>query len=61
MSFALQALSLAYLVNNSGKLSAGVIPCSEEIDQKVALLRLKALGYEIDQLTEEQSKYLNTW
>jgi len=61
LSFALQALSLAYLVNNSGKLSAGVIPVPEEIDQKVALLRLKALGYEIDQLTEEQSKYLNTW
>jgi len=61
LSFALQALSLAYLRDNAGKLRAGVISVPEEIDQKVALLRLKSLGYEIDQLTEEQKKYLNTW
>lgn len=61
LSFALQALSLAALMNNSGKLCPGVISVPEEIDQKVALLRLKALGYEIDHLTEEQEKYLSTW
>jgi len=61
LSFALQALSLDYLMSNYGKLYAGVISVPEEIDHKVALLRLKALGFELDQLTKEQKKYLNAW
>lgn len=61
LSFALQALSLAYLVHNSGKLPMGVISVPQEIDYRVASLRLEALGYEIDLLTEEQEKYLKAW
>lgn len=64
LSFAIQALSLEYLINCSGnsvKIEAGVIPVPEMIDQKVALLRLEALGYEIDRLSEEQERYLLAW
>lgn len=61
LSFAIQALSLAYIVNNCGKLSPGVVSVPEEIDRRVALLRLKALGREIDSLTNEQEEYLNAW
>jgi adenosylhomocysteinase len=59
LSFALQALSLVFLVKNAGKLSPGVIPVPAEIDERVARLRLEALGCKIDELTDEQRNYLN--
>ncbi len=61
LSFALQALSLAYLVKNTGKLQAGVLAVPEELDCQVACLRLEALACAIDQLTDEQQSYLNAW
>lgn len=59
LSFALQALSLAYLVQKAGQLPTGVIPVPAELDERVARLRLEALGCKIDQLNEEQRNYLN--
>lgn len=59
LSFALQALSLVFLVKNAGKLPPGVLPVPAEIDERVARLRLEALGCKIDELTEEQRNYLN--
>ena len=61
MSFANQALIVEYLVNNKGKLSVGVYPVPEEIDKKVAQLKLESMGIKIDSLTEEQIKYLSDW
>lgn len=61
LSFAIQALSLAYLSKNSGLLRPEVIKVPEEIDREVARLRLAALGKEIDTLTGEQKDYLNNW
>ena len=61
LSFALQALSLAYLVEKAGKLPKQVLPVPEELDRQVACLRLEALGIQIDRLTEEQINYLNDW
>ncbi|MDK2820321.1 MAG: adenosylhomocysteinase [Clostridia bacterium] len=61
LTFALQALSMEYLLKNSGKLPNKVIEVTEEIDHQVAWLRLKSLGVEIDRLTEEQEKYLASW
>ncbi len=61
MSFANQALSVEYLVNNRGKLSVGVYPVPEEIDKNVAKLKLESMGIKIDSLTEEQVKYLSDW
>ncbi|KYH32756.1 adenosylhomocysteinase [Neomoorella mulderi] len=61
LTFALQALSLDYLVKNAGKLPPRVLPVTREIDRQVASLRLRALGVEIDTLTEEQERYLASW
>lgn len=60
MTFALQALSLEYMLENS-TLTGKVYNVPELIDQKVAAIKLDSLGVEIDSLTEEQNKYLNSW
>ncbi len=60
-SFCGQALACEYLVKNKGKLQPKVITLPEELDNKIAKLQLQALGVEIDQLDEEQLKYLSTW
>ncbi|MGD9130677.1 MAG: adenosylhomocysteinase [Candidatus Bathyarchaeota archaeon] len=60
MSFSNQALSVEYLVKNKG-LKTRVYRVPKEIDELVASLKLKALNVEIDELTEEQKKYLATW
>ena len=61
MSFANQALAVDYLVKNKGKLQPRVYRVPREIDEQVARLKLQALGVEIDQLTEEQRRYLESW
>jgi len=61
MSFANQSLCLEYLAKNDGKLEASVHPVPEDIDRQVARLKLTAMGIEIDNLTEEQRKYLAGW
>lgn len=61
LSFAIQALSLYYLIQNRGKLKPGVISVPQEIDQRVAQLRLNALKVEYDRLTKEQDEYLSNW
>ncbi len=58
LSFALQALSLKYLVDNKGKLNNKVYNVPKEIDDYVAKLKLQALGIEIDALSDEQQKYM---
>ena len=58
MSFAIQALSAKYLVENQGKLDSMLIDVPREVDMDVAYRKLKFLGKEIDVLTEEQKKYL---
>jgi len=60
-SFAGQALAVEYLVKNAGKLPPKVLTLPEEIDNKIAELQLKAMGVEIDRLTEEQKRYLGSW
>lgn len=61
MSFAVQAMSAAYIKDNYKKLGNKVIDVSAEIDDVVARKKLAAWGIEIDELTPEQSKYLNSW
>jgi adenosylhomocysteinase len=59
MSFAIQALSARYIVENASNLVKKLYPVPGEIDSRVASLKLKSLGIEIDSLTEEQKAYLN--
>jgi len=61
MSFAIQALSARYLVKNNGNFTSNVNDVPEEIDSEVANRKLKFWGIEIDKLTPEQEKYLNSW
>ena len=61
MSFANQALGVAYLVREGKDLAPGVYSVPEDIDQEIARLKLAAMEIEIDQLTAEQEKYLNSW
>jgi adenosylhomocysteinase len=61
MSFANQSLSARYIFENSEKLSKKVYPVPEEIDKKIAELKLKSMGVKIDRLTSEQEEYLNSW
>jgi adenosylhomocysteinase len=60
MSFANQALC-AESIAKSAKLGPKVYCVPKEIDEHVAELKLKAMGINIDVLTEEQKKYLSTW
>ncbi len=61
MSFANQALSVEYLVNEHSNLEPGVHDVSRDIDDDVARLKLAAMGVHIDTLTEEQERYLSSW
>ena len=59
MSFAMQALSAKYLLNN--KLDVGVYKTPDETDLSVAELKLKAMGIDIDNLSHKQADYLEDW
>jgi len=60
MSFANQALCVEYIVKRK-KMRPKVYQVPKEIDETVANLKLRAMGIEIDKLTEEQRRYLATW
>lgn len=59
MSFAIQALSAKYLVENSDKLTEKLIDVPVDVDMDVARRKLAFMGKEIDTLTAEQEAYLN--
>jgi adenosylhomocysteinase len=61
MSFANQALSTEYAVQRAASLERKVYPVPREIDEEIARLKLATMGVTIDQLTEEQAKYLASW
>ncbi|MFB3814667.1 MAG: adenosylhomocysteinase [Terriglobales bacterium] len=61
MSFANQALSIDYLVKNAGKLEKKVYPVPDDLDKRVAKLKLESMGIKIDRLTPEQEEYLASW
>jgi len=61
MSFSDQALAVRYIAENWEKLENRVYRLPEELDRKVARLKLETLGIKIDKLTEEQIRYLSDW
>ena len=61
MSFANQALSAEYLIKNAENLKNQVYGVPLEIDAEIARLKLDNMNINIDVLTEEQVKYLNSW
>lgn len=61
MSFANQALSAEFMLKNADKLQNQVYAVPEDIDRNIARLKLATMDIQIDTLTEEQIKYLNSW
>ena len=61
MSFANQALGAEFIIKNRGKLENKLYTLPESTDIEIATLKLKSMGIEIDTLTPEQEKYLNSW
>ncbi|OGK09587.1 adenosylhomocysteinase [Candidatus Roizmanbacteria bacterium RIFCSPHIGHO2_01_FULL_35_10] len=61
MSFANHALCARWLVRNYKNLKSEVYEVPKEIDEKIARLKLQALGIKIDTLSKEQKKYFTSW
>jgi len=61
MSFALQAKAAQYIKENHEKLEPRVYVLPREIDEMVARIKLSAMGIKIEELTEEQKEYLESW
>lgn len=59
MSFAVQALSAKYILNND--FEVGVTKAPDDIDYEVANLKLKAMDIEIDTLSDRQKEYMCSW
>ncbi len=59
MSFAVQFFSALHIVQHHAELSKGVHLMPEEIDRKIAEMKLKLMGVSIDALTPEQKAYLS--
>src|SRR5437016_6076756 len=61
MSFAHQALAREYMAQSHKKLEKTVYKVPEELDKRVARLKLESMGIKIDRLTPEQEEYLAGW
>jgi len=61
MSFANQALCAEHIAKHHQDLPLAVHDVPLEIDREVARLKLRAMGVDIDVLTDEQSAYLASW
>ncbi len=60
LSFAIQALTAEYIAKNK-PVERRVFPVPGEIDRKVADIYLNAYKINIDKLTDEQIRYMNSW
>ncbi len=60
LSFSIQALTAKYILDKKPS-EPGVYPVPESVDREVAELYLKTNMINIDKLTEEQLKYINSW
>lgn len=61
LSFALQVFAILYLFENHKRLEKRVYVLPPEIDERVARMKLKTLSVRIDELTEEQRRYMESW
>lgn len=61
MSFANQALGMEFIVKNQGRLENKMYTLPRSVDEAIAKLKLDSMGIQIDTLTEEQERYLNSW
>ena len=59
LSWGVQFFSALYMIENHDKLENKVYVLPAEVDEKIARIKLKAMGVEIDTLTPEQYAYLH--
>ena len=48
-------------MRNRGRLPREVLDVPRDLDELVAKLKLEAMGMELEELTEEQRRYLASW
>jgi adenosylhomocysteinase len=61
LTFATQALAVAWLASAAAQLPPGLHPVPAAIEERVARLKLAALGVRCDHLTAAQAAYLRGW
>lgn len=61
MSFATQALASAWMATQKTPLAPGVYDVPEDMEKRVATLKLAAMEMYTDTLTPKQIEYLNSW
>lgn len=61
MSFADQALSVEHMVKNHASLENAVYKVPDDLDKRVAKLKLESMNIKIDRLTPGQEEYLASW
>ena len=61
MTFSLQAMGLKYVNDHYESLDNAVINVPYEIDERIARMKLETLGIQLDTLTNEQERYLDSW
>jgi len=61
MSFSIQALCAGFLARSAASLGRRVVPVPQELDDRVARLKLETMGVAIDALTKSQRRYLESW
>lgn len=61
LSFSLQLLCLAWGLEHGIKMEKAVNKVPEDVDRRVAMLKLESVGVKIDELTEYQKAYLASW
>lgn len=61
LSFAGQALAAEFIQNHNTELDNTVHALPVELDKEIAMLKLQGMNVSIDELSEEQEKYLNSW
>ena len=59
MSFAVQALSAKYILEND--LDVSVTKAPDSIDDRIARHKLASMGIEIDSLSDRQTEYMANW
>ena len=60
-SFATQALAIEYLAKNWKGMEPKVYTIPEEMDTEIARIKLRTMGVSIDELSDEQKKYISGW
>ena len=61
MSFAIQSMSLKYLMEHRAEMKPDLYEVPTEIDDLVSRIKLDAMGLKVDTLTQAQVDYLNGW